>query len=179
MPTDTFVRLALPRDVATVAAIQARVWIESYASALPAEVLAQLEETATAQWTAALDEPPTDAHHLLVAIVFDQAAERVVGFAAVGPSDDDDTDPRQVGSLVALMVDPDQRGAGHGSRLLAAAVETMRANRFTTAITWQPEADAAMRTFLLTTGWAPDGARRELDTGLATLTELRLHTTVI
>jgi ribosomal protein S18 acetylase RimI-like enzyme len=175
---DTFVRLALPRDVGAVAAIQARAWRESYSSLMPAEVLSGIEETARAQWAAALAAPPTDAHHLLVSVVFGDAPERVVGFTAVAPSDDEDADPRRVGSLLTLLVDPDYRAAGHGSRLLAAAVDTMRANLLITATTWQPECDADMRRFLLTSGWAPDGARRDIDTGIATLTEMRLHTIV-
>lgn len=176
MPTDTFVRLALPRDVEAIAAIQAKTWRASYTDVLPDEALESLPEVAYVQWEAALAAPPTDAHHVLVAIEFEPRAEEVVGFAAVSPSDDADADPRTVGSLIALIVDADHRGAGHGARLLAAAVDTMRANRFSMATTWQSEADTSTIAFLTATGWALDGARREIDTGRATIAERRLHT---
>jgi GNAT superfamily N-acetyltransferase len=171
---DTHVRLALPRDVDAVAAIQARAWSAAYNSVLPTAVLSRLEPAARAQWAEAVELPPTDAHHLLVAL----DGVRVVGFAAVGPAEDDDTDYRTVGALAVLAVDPDERGAGHGSRLLSAAAETMRTSRFETAVCWLPEQDTAQRAFLESAGWAPDGARRELDMGEAALAELRLHTSL-
>ncbi|HVV29710.1 MAG TPA: GNAT family N-acetyltransferase [Mycobacteriales bacterium] len=169
---DTHVRLALPRDVAAVAAIQARVWRQTYRELFPEQVLAELESAATVQWTQAVMAPPTDAHHLLVAL----DGVRVVGFAAVAPSEDADAEPTQVGELAILTVDPSSRGAGHGSRLLSAAAETMATNGLRTATSWVPEADTALRHFLESAGWAADGARRSLDTGGAPLVELRLHT---
>jgi GNAT superfamily N-acetyltransferase len=169
---DTHVRLALPRDVDAVAAIQARAWSDAYGTMLPAAVLSRLELAARAQWGEAVDKPPTDAHHLLVAL----DGVRPVGFAAVGPAEDEDTDPHAVGMLAVLAVDPAERRVGHGSRLLTAAAETLRTSRFATAVCWLPEADAALRTFLESAGWALDGARRQLDMGDAMLTELRLHT---
>jgi ribosomal protein S18 acetylase RimI-like enzyme len=171
--------LALPRDVAAVAALQAHIWQRSYESLVPAEALAEVESVALDQWTLAVHAAPTDAHHLLVAIEFDNASEQVVGFAAVAPSDDPDADPRTVGQLVTLLVDPTHQRQGHGTRLLSAAVDTMRANLFHTATTWQRENDDAMLALLARTGWEPDGARRNIDTGVATLTEVRLHTAVI
>lgn len=166
------VRLALPRDVDAVAAVQARAWRASYPELLPAEVLDRLEPAARETWGRAVQQPPTDAHHLLVAL----SAGTVVGFAAVCPSEDADADPRAVGSLAALVVDPAGRGHGHGSRLLAAAAETMRTDGLQTATCWVPAADARLRAFLEAAGWAPDGAARELDTGGGPLRETRLHT---
>ena len=60
-------------------------------------------------------------------------------------------------------MDPERRGAGHGSRLLQAAVDTMRADRFTRSVLWAVSVDDTLRTFLTSAGWAPDGAHRELD----------------
>lgn len=153
-------------------------WREAYVTILPAEITDSLEALAREQWASALDAAPTDAHHLLVAVASTPTAEEVVGFAAVSPSEEENTNSRTVGSLVTLLVEPDRRGQGHGSRLLTAAVETLRTSLFATAITWQNEADTALIEFLVAAGWGPDGARREIDTGVATVTEIRLHTTV-
>ena len=78
-----------------------------------------------------------------------------------------------------LTVDADERGKGHGSRLLQAAVDTMQADRFTRAVTWRSPTDDELRTFLTGAGWAADTAHRELDldgTGATPVKQVRLHT---
>lgn len=172
MPEASFVRLALPRDVHAVAAIQSRAWNADYAELLPAVVLARVESAAAAQWAAAVLRPPTSAHHLLVAT----SGDTVAAFAATVPADPEDGGPTGVGALELLAVDPDHRRAGHGSRLLAAVADTLRADRFSRAVCWIAEADTAQTAFLTGAGWALDGARRELDMGTETLVEQRLST---
>lgn len=170
--TATFVRLALRRDVDAVAAVQARAWEETYGDLLPAVVRARLEPSARAEWAEALERPPTSAHHLLVAT----ADEQVVGFAAVEPADADEGGPTEVGAVSVLAIDPARRGEGHGSRLLTAVADTLQADRFRTAVCWLPEQDGPQQRFFVEAGWAPDGARRELDMGSGLLHEIRLHT---
>jgi GNAT superfamily N-acetyltransferase len=95
------------------------------------------------------------------------------------PATDPDCDPVRDAELVELTVDPDERGKGHGSRLLQAAVDTMRADRFTRSVTWTIASDDALRSFLTQAGWAPDTAHRELDldgTGTTRVKQVRLHT---
>jgi hypothetical protein len=86
------------------------------------------------------------------------------------------------GELTDLTVDPHQRGAGHGSRLLQAGADTLVADRFTRAITWLPAADDRLRAFLTGAGWGPDGAHRTLDLlgdGTTTVKQVRLHTALV
>lgn len=166
------VRLALPRDVEAVAVVQGRAWRLAYQEVLPGVVLDRIEQSARLQWAEAIERPPTSAHHLLVAV----AAHSVVGFAAVQPEEDV---PAQAGELTVLAVDPDHRGAGHGSRLLAAAAETLDIDGFATATAWLPEIATDVRDWLREAGWSEDGGRRELDLGADpgdTLVELRMHT---
>jgi hypothetical protein len=59
---------------------------------------------------------------------------------------------------------------------MAAAVDLAREDGMTRAITWIPEPDVASREFFVSTGWAPDGLARALDTGAGELREIRLHT---
>ena len=83
--------------------------------------------------------------------------------------------------LMEFTVDPGERGSGHGSRLLQAAVDTMTADRFRRAVLWAMATDDAMRGFLTSAGWAPDTAHRELDldgTGATTVKQVRLHTVI-
>lgn len=168
----SYVRLALPRDVPAVAAIQSRAWNTDYPQLLPAVVRARVESSAAAQWAEAVERPPTSAHHLLVAV----EAELVCGFAATTPADPDDGGPTAVGAVELLAVDPGHRRSGHGSRLLAAAVDTLRVDRFTRAVCWLPQADEVQTAFFTSGGWAVDGSSRELDMGERTLVELRLAT---
>lgn len=172
---DRSVRVAWADDAAAIGAVQARAWRESYAPVLPASLLEQIDEAAFAEtWSAAIARPPTAQHRVLVAL----ERNTVVGFAATAPSEDPDAQPTD-GEIVALHVDPEWLGAGHGSRLLAAAIDTLRADGFTRARIWQVVGDDALRAFLEPAGWAPDGAHRSLDLtgdGTVTLRQVRLHT---
>ena len=60
------------------------------------------------------------------------------------------------------MIDPPARHLGHGSRLLNACADTLRADGFTTAAWWVLAGDDELRAFLGSAGWAPDGAHREI-----------------
>lgn len=170
-----FVRLALPREAAAVATVQARAWSDAYGDLLPAVVLARLEPSARAEWESALERPPTAAHHLLVAL----ADGEVAAFAATSPAEPEDGGPTGVGMLTVLAVDPPRRREGHGSRLLQAVADTLRTDGFRTAVCWLPEADTAQQRFLTDAGWGPDGGRRELDMGTSTMGQVRLHTALV
>jgi len=77
------------------------------------------------------------------------------------------------------VVDPAHAHAGHGSRLLHAAVDTMRSDKFSRATIWLTSTHDALRGFLTDQGWAPDGAHRELDLhgdGSVLVHQVRLHT---
>ena len=171
------VRPARPADAAAVAELQVRTWREVYADLLPGSVLAELDaETAEQAWTAAIDMPPTPHHHVLVAV--DSATDTVVGFTAVSPAGDEDADPSTDAELAILVVDPAFGRQGHGSRLLAAAVDVMRADGCTRAVAWLLAQDDALRGLLVSAGWGTDGSHRSLDAadGSAPLRQLRLHT---
>jgi len=100
-----------------------------------------------------------------------------VGFASAGPATDADRWPGTDGELYELRVSPERIGHGHGGRLLHAAVDTLVQDGFRTLCTWALEADAALRSFLESSGWAADGARGQLDVGTS-VQVVRLHTTI-
>jgi GNAT superfamily N-acetyltransferase len=173
---DVSVRIAWADDAEAIAAIQARAWATSYAGLVPAT--GDLREADFAQlWREALARPGDARHRALVAL----ERNRVVGFAITTPATDPDCDPVTDGELMELTVDAGERGKGHGSRLLQAAVDTMVADRFTRAVTWLVADDDDLRTFLTDTGWAADSAHRTLDldgTGATQVKQVRLHTTL-
>lgn len=171
---DVSVRPARPPDAERVARVQLETWRTAYAELLPADALALPEEQAAALWLHAVEAPATPRHRVLVAM------ERVelVGFLATEPAQDDDLDGEVTAEVSALLVVPRWGRRGHGSRLLAAAVEGWQAEGVTTAVSWVWERDPATRDFLAAAGWEPDGLARGLDTGTAVQRQLRLHVDV-
>jgi GNAT superfamily N-acetyltransferase len=160
MPTSG-VRLARTSDVDQVAAINVRSWRQRFAGLLPAEVLDGLDPRDLAMvWASGILNPPAPAARLLVAV---EDAE-VLGYAAVGPSPDPDAEPG-TGELSALEVDPAHQRAGHGSRLMSAAVEYAREIGWTTLHSWCALDDEPRRAFLQSAGWGPDSAYRDLAVG--------------
>lgn len=172
---DRSVRVAWADDAPAIGQVQARAWKRSYGEVLPPAALAEVDADGFADiWRQAITRPPSAHHRVLVAL----ERNAVVGFAATAPSEDPDAEPDD-GEVVAIHVDPDALGAGHGSRLVAAVVDTLRADQFARARTWLIVGDDAVRGFLETAGWAADGAHRELDLtgdGTARLRQVRLHT---
>lgn len=173
---DVSCRVAWAEDAPAIAEVQVRAWRTSYAGLLPAELLDALDAGELAQsWASALTRPPDARNRVLIAL------ERAVvtGFALTGPANDPDCDPIVDGEVGDLTVDPERRGAGHGSRLMQACVDTLVADRFARAVTWLPATDDRTRAFLTAAGWGPDGAHRTLDLtgdGSVTVKQVRLHT---
>ena len=77
-----------------------------------------------------------------------------------------------------FVIDPVAQHQGHGSRLLNACADTLRADGFLRATCWVNADDDTFRQFLIAAGWAPDGATREIgpDDESIRLQESRLHT---
>src|SRR5690606_31002732 len=83
---DASVRTGRVSDAPAVGLVQAEAWRQAFAGLLPGEVLAEFEGPRfAAVWRRSLQSPPTTLHRLLVACAGDQ----VVGFAAIGPAEDD------------------------------------------------------------------------------------------
>jgi ribosomal protein S18 acetylase RimI-like enzyme len=173
---DVSVRVAWSADADAIARVQIRAWRHGYAGVLPDEVLQALDQEAfAAQWSEAVDRPTDARNRVLVAL--DGAT--VAGFALTAVADDPDADPASDGQVAEFVVDPDRRRSGHGSRLLQACADTLRADGFARATLWVTSTDDALRGFLDGAGWAPDGAHRELDLtgdGGTRVRQVRLHT---
>ena len=178
---DVSVRIAEASDAASIAHTQADAWRDAYADLLPAELIDGLASAeAQEQWRLAVTSPPTHGHRVLVAL----SGAAVVGFAAFGPSDDPDLTPAMDADIAALSVAPGATRAGHGSRLVNAAVDHLRGDGFRTAHVWLAAAgrgDDRLHTFLAGAGWEPDGATRELDLhgdGLLVVPQVRLRAAI-
>jgi ribosomal protein S18 acetylase RimI-like enzyme len=194
-PSETggFVRPARAGDADSLVRVQVASWRCLFGGIVPSDLLASLTgEQAQGvwldRWREAITNPPTSRHRVLVA-VSDTAdapatavtpatgAREVVGFVSVGPATDADRWPGTDGELYELRVAPERTGQGHGSRLLHAAADTLVEDGFHTVSIWALEADSALRGFLESSGWAPDGARGELEVGTS-VPVVRLHTRI-
>lgn len=181
-----FVRPARPDDAGEIARIQLATWRYAYRRLLPAQVLAQLDEAwMERRWRASIEAPPTPRHRVLVAV--EQAEQSyLVGLMAAGTVDEAALAPGEeeqgfgddVAAVTDLLVEPRWGRRGHGSRLLAAAVDLWREDGFTSALAWTFEADPATRGFLTATGWEPDGVTRALDVDDLLVPQLRWHTSL-
>lgn len=172
---DASVRTGRVSDAPAVGLVQATVWRAAFADTVPAEVLETFEAPAFASvWRQSLKDPPSPLHRLLVACAGDQ----VVGFAAIGPAEvTDESVTATDGELAVLAVHPDARRVGHGSRLLNAAADTLRAGDRTAVLAWLPSTDEQSRAFTDAAGLVPDGAWRERVVGPAgeTIREVRVR----
>lgn len=169
------VRLALPAEAAAIAQIQlaclaTRPGLSDLVAELDAQPMAD-------SWAEAIMRPPLASYRVLVGL---DAGEDVVGFAAVGPSDDPDAEATDA-VVAEFCVHPDQVAGGHDDRLMHAIADTLRLDGFTRATWWVPADDDATRAFLTESGWEPDGAHREIgdDDGRHRVKLIRLHTSLV
>ena len=185
-------RPARSGDAASLARVQVASWRYGLAGIVPEGLLASLtgseaESVWCDRWREAITNPPTSRHRVLVAVErvdglegvegVEGAPRPVAGFVSFGPATDGDRWPATDGEVYELRVSPERAGSGHASRLLHAAADTMAEDGFRTVSMWVLAADAALRQFLESAGWAADGARGELDVGVS-VPVLRLHAAI-
>jgi len=147
---DVSVRLARPGDEEAIGSIQIDSWVGAIGEQLGRrrhEVFDR--DKIVSGWASSIAQPPTPGHVVFVAT----CDGVIVGFAAVAP-------PHQI---VALEVDPERRRRGHGSRLLAAAVDHLKSHGATEMKLWSLSADSVRTHFLQSAGFAETGMVRELD----------------
>ncbi|WP_028049893.1 GNAT family N-acetyltransferase [Cellulomonas sp. URHD0024] len=160
---DVSVRPAVRGDEHAIARLQVDAWRVSHADIL-AGALDLLDETAIeGQWAAAVATPPGAGFRVLVACE-GPTVVGVVSLAPVPPPEDRPFDAPG-GVILTLEVEPSRQRSGHGSRLLAAAVDTLREDRADQVHTWVLDGDSARAQFLASCGLGPDDVARELASG--------------
>lgn len=177
MAADVSARLAWPDDAPSIARIQAEQWREHYEPLMGPEAFAHIDPAGmTDRWVEVISRPNDARLRTLVAL--DVATVR--GFALVHASHDPDADQVVDGEIGEFLIDAQHRNVGHGSRLLQACADTLRADGFRRAVWWITSTDDATRIFAESAGWAPDGAHRELEgDGGQRLKQIRLHTALM
>jgi GNAT superfamily N-acetyltransferase len=170
---DVSVRPARPADAELIARVQLLTWKSAYSSLLPPEALDLPLVQVAAVWLNSIENAPSPRHRVLVAL----DGGELVGLLASEPAADDDLSA-DVSEISAFLVEPRWGRRGHGSRLLAAAVEHWRGDGSATAVHWAFEADTVLTAFLESAGWGFDGLGRGLDTGARVVPQRRMHADV-
>lgn len=177
-PVADSVRLAWPSEAAAISGVQRRGWL-ALPPPLGESLLSGVDEATMVEAWERVIARPSDARHRVLVAVGDSG--RLVGFATTGPSGDPDAEPGADGEIDQFWVDPPAQRRGHGSRLLNACADTLRADGFTRARWWVLANDVVLRRFLAVAGWEPDGATRTIgaEDGTVTIDQLRLHTSLV
>jgi GNAT superfamily N-acetyltransferase len=176
-PIAASVRLAWPSEASNIAELQRRSWATQWPADLAELMLSSVSlAEMNDSWLTAIERPPGASFRVLVAT----DGKRVVGFATTMPNQDDDADRSKEGAIDQFVVDPPAQHQGHGSRLLNACADTLRADGFVRAACWVNAADDKLRSFLTAAGWAADGATREIgaEDESVRLKQVRLHTSL-
>ena len=149
-------------------------WQEAYRGLLPQEYLESLSvQGRTETWERNLSQPTALGAVTLVA----ELDDRIIGFASIGPSRDDDMGP-DTGELWGLYLHPDHWGAGHGRTLHARAVTALSSTGATTATLWVLSGNQRARRFYEQQGWVADGAEKTDWRGDVRLDEVRYRCTL-
>ena len=177
-----FVRPARVEDLTAIGRVQAATMLASLKAGHAAEHGAPLPEGVRAMiaapviaagWETAVAEPPSPAHHVLVATTAegDSTDRTVVGLLGLAPTQSmdaeghvDETGVHAV-EVTALGVERDSQRRGHGSRLLAAAVDLARQDGAKALVAWAVRGDESVSRLLTSVGMAPTGAHRVLGVG--------------
>ena len=177
-----FVRPARVEDLTAIGRVQAATMLASLKAGHAAEHGAPLPEGVRAMiaapviaagWETAVAEPPSPEHHVLVATTAegDSTDRTVVGLLGLAPTQSmdaeghvDETGVHAV-EVTALGVERDSQRRGHGSRLLAAAVDLARQDGAKALVAWAVRGDESVSRLLTSVGMAPTGAHRVLGVG--------------
>ncbi len=144
------VRHAEPDDADAVETIRIRGWRTAYRHVFPPSDLDALRIDGE-RWRRRFELPPPGWSTFVV----EDGEQRVVGFASVGPSRDE----QGPGELYAIYVDPDAWSTGAGRALIETAEEQLR-REYAVAYLWVLEDNPRARAFYERAGWTPDGARK-------------------
>lgn len=142
-------RAARREDVPAIIAVHERGWRISYAGIADAD--AKFARPA-GEWAALWEEVLEDTR----VVVADGV---VAGFVLTGPSRDGDAPPRTA-EILALYVDPDLQGRGHGRALAEAVLSELAAAGYERVTLWTFARNPASRAFYERLGFASDGAMR-------------------
>jgi RimJ/RimL family protein N-acetyltransferase len=171
-PRPFIVRPATGADALAIATVHVRSWQAAYRGLLPQSYLDELDPRNRLEgWESFLDATAWPARGALV--LAEEDGPTIAGFAGISPTRDDDADPRTVGELQTLYLDPGVWRRGGGTTLLRAAQDQLSRAGFGQASAWVLETNARARAFYERHHWRHDGSRKLHDWGAFVVTDVR------
>lgn len=161
------IRAAGPADAAAIASVHVRSWQEAYVGIVSASYLEALDpQRATEQWRHHLEHGPADGVRTWLA----QDGGRLLGFASMGPSRDEDAGRGDL-EIYSIYLDPGTWGHGVARELMRTLIA--EAGDHTPLTLWVLAANERARHFYRRHGFQPDGVERYEDVGGEELLEVR------
>lgn len=149
------IREATSADARAIAEVHTRSWQVAYRGLIDQVYLDSLSvDDGEMAWVERLERDPAG-----VWVACEDL--KVVGFASVGPSPDDDDHPQKVGHLFTLYMAPESFGGGAGAALLDEATAHLREVGFHEVTLWVLDNNAGARRFYERHGWSDDGGRKD------------------
>lgn len=165
------VRAAVEADARSIAEVHVETWRVAYKGQVPDDYLESLSvDQREDMWRVMLADTGSQT------FVIEHDA-RVVGFANVSPSRDEDATPT-TGELAAIYVLPERWGDGAGHALLGFALDALRDVRNASATLWVLDTNTRAQAFYEAHGWAADGATKSEERDSFVLRELRYRTVI-
>jgi GNAT superfamily N-acetyltransferase len=152
------IRPATIDDARAIAEVHVASWRATYRGLLPDAYLDRLSvDEREAQRREVLRDPSGEWGTLVA-----EEDGRVIGFAAYGPSRDDDAPPG-TGEIPAIYLAPEVVGTGVGRDLFEQVNVALRDAGFTRATLWVLEVNERARRFYERAGWSWDGSTSSHD----------------
>lgn len=151
--SDILIREASQGDARSIAEVHVRAWRWAYRDEKEALDGPTLEDR-MAQWTPRVSHPSSES-----AVLVAESNGRVVGFAFVGPSEDEDARDGTT-ELISLYVDEHVAGTGVGRGLMKATMELVRGRGYSVLTLWAGKRNHRARRFYEAAGLQPDGAAK-------------------
>ncbi|MEW2624979.1 GNAT family N-acetyltransferase [Streptomyces sp. NPDC048106] len=155
-------------DILGVSTVRVKGWQAAYAGMVPQDHLDALTVAEDARVRRDMFVRAADTVVNLVA----EEDGTVVGWAALGPSREDDREPRD-GELLALYAAPDRLGTGIGRALMERTLATARERSFRRLVLWVIAGNTRARRFYERGGFAPDGGTSQWPVDGTLVPELR------
>ncbi|MGW3266317.1 N-acetyltransferase family protein [Streptomyces sp. NPDC001056] len=155
-------------DIQGVSAVRVTGWKAAYPGMVPQDYLDALTVAEDARVRRDMFERGAGTAVNLVA----EEDGAVVGWAALGPSREDDRAP-QDGELLALYAAPDRLGTGIGTALMRHVLAAARERSFLRLVLWVIADNARARRFYERSGFAPDGGTSDWSVNGVRVPEVR------
>lgn len=160
------VRRAEPADAARIAEVHVQSWRSGYAGILSENFLAGLQfEPKYQRWQRTLDNPEHRSTNWVV-----ELNGRIVGFAGLAPSRDEDLDPAAWRELMTIYLVADAWGTGAAHALCAECLDDTEQH-----FLWVLSDNHRAQAFYRKLGFVPDGKDQPITIGDRTVRERRMR----